>query len=869
MRKINFFQLLLVVMLFVSATAHGQWTSVPTAGIDGTCNVSRVFADGNDLYAYVSNGGLYKSTDGGENWVLFNDGLPAGVEIRAIAASGSKVYAAANKNGIYESEKTTAAFTKLGTVPVLSNDFSALAAIDGVLYLGINGKGVYKCVISTATYTQLTSGLANNASVTSLAVDEIGGVKRLYAGVNADNGFFVKNAADDTWVKKTINNETVSGNMARISSLYANNGKIIIGGNTVARGLVYVGTTTDFSTYTFVKADTTLYSNTINDIAFDGQHIYLATSALGVLKSNDISSGTIRYTQLINGLQTPRANTAKIVRTIDGKMLVAQNTGGFVSNDNGASWARKLNEKFTTATITGIKENDGKLYATTSSGIYESASGNGGDWVKFGNGLNSSVSAKGLSFGTLGTYAVSDGALFKLNGNNWEPVIIDQPGLAWDHPRGSQMQDIEQFSNGVKTCLFGSGWRASGIYRYDGTNWDLYTTTTVNDVTTEMTGDADNGLTWSTADSTQTIIASKFLYDAESNTLMCHGKNTIQYSHDFGDTWKWRMENHNIRLNQGNIRALSLKKEGTTTFLYTGTDMTFGGAWSLAKNEIGTTPENVGGNWSNISSATGNNETRDVITWDNSPIIVMRTTNSSGAYVAIRVSTDDGLSGKVFETGLANKTAVANLSKVGNYVYAGSTANEIERYNVMAVPSFTGDAPAVSNITSSGASLEATSTLPGIIYAVVGAKNATAPSAAQIVAGKDAADATAPAANIAVLANVKATVNVAELSATTDYTLYTVVVSETGITSAVTAIDFATTVSTSINEIKTAISVSPNPTKGILRLNKAINSYKLYNLQGLEVLSGHGAVNQIDLNNQPNGIYVLKIENSFIKVVKE
>lgn len=869
MRKINFFQLLFVVMLLVSTAAHAQWTSVPTTGIDGTCNVTRVFADGNDLYAYVSNSGLYKSTDGGESWALFNTGLPANVEIRAISVNETKVYAAANKNGIYESEKATANFTKLGIVPVLSNDFSALAAIDGVLYLGINGKGVYKCVISTATYTQLTSGLANNAAVTSLAVDEIGGVKRLYAGVSANNGFYVKNAENDTWVQKTINSETVSGNMAQVISLHAKNGKVIIGGNSTARGLVHVGSTTDFSTYTFVKADTTLYGTTINDIAFDGQHIYLATSALGVLKSNDISSGMIRYTQLFNGLQTPRANTSKIVRTTDGKMLVAQNTGGYVSNDNGTSWTRKLNEKFSTATINGVKENGGKLYATTSSGIYESASGNGGDWVKFGNGLNSSVSYRGLSFGALGTFATSDGALYKLNGNNWELVTIDQPGWAWDHPRGSQIQDIEQFSNGVKTYLFGSGWRASGIYRYDGNNWDLYTTTTVNDVTDAMTGDADNGLTWSTADSTQSIIGSKFLYDAESNTLLCHGKNTIQYSHDFGDTWKWRMQNHNIRLNQGNIRALSLKKDGTSTFLYTGTDMTFGGAWSLAKNEIGTEPENVGGNWSNLTAATGTAETRDIAIWDNSPLIITRQSTSGTSTSAFRVSIDDGVTGKVFETGLVNKAAVLSMSKIGNYVYAGSTANEIQRYNVMAIPAFAGDAPVVSNITSSGASLEATSTLPGTIYAVVVAKNATAPTAAQIVSGKDAADATAPAANIAATANAKATVAVSALSASTDYTLYTVAVSETGIASAVNAIDFATTLSTGINAVKTTISVSPNPTKGILKLNEAVHSYKVYTLQGVEILSENKVANQIDLSHFPNGIYVLRIDNSFIKIVKE
>ena len=108
MKKFNFSGCVLGALLLVSTTMSGQWTDVSTAGIEGTCNVTRVFADGNDLYAFVTNGGLYKSTDGGSGWTLFNEGLPAGIEIRGVASSGASVYVAANKNGIYGSSKTSA-----------------------------------------------------------------------------------------------------------------------------------------------------------------------------------------------------------------------------------------------------------------------------------------------------------------------------------------------------------------------------------------------------------------------------------------------------------------------------------------------------------------------------------------------------------------------------------------------------------------------------------------------------------------------------------------------------------------------------------------------------------------------------------------
>lgn len=860
MKKFNFSGCVLGALLLVSTTMSGQWTDVSTAGIEGTCNVTRVFADGNDLYAFVTNGGLYKSTDGGSGWTLFNEGLPAGIEIRGVASSGASVYVAANKNGIYGSSKTSAGFTKLGTVPVLTNDFSALAAIADTLYLGINGKGVYKCVIPTAAYSQLTSGLSSSAAVTALAVDELGGVKRLYAGASANNGFYVKNAHNDTWVQKLINNESTSANQAQVISMAAGNGNVIIGGNSTARGLLHLGRTTDFSTFSFAKADTSLVSSTINGVAFDGQHIYLAATN-GVWKSNAITEGVIRYTLLQTGLQSPRANTARVAVTADGKLCVAQQTGAYASANNGTSWTRTLNEKMSPVVINGLKENAGKLYAVTSSGIYESASGNGGDWLKLGNGLNSSVPLSGLSFGPLGTYATTDGALFKLNGSNWEAVTIDRQGWAWDHPGGSQITDIEQFNNGVKTCLFGSGWRSSGIYRFDGTNWDLYTTTTAMDVTTEMVGDADNGLTWSTADSTQSIIALKFMYDAPSNTLMSFGKNTIQYSFDFGDSWKWRMQNHNIRLNQGNIRTVSKKKSGSQTHVYMGTDITFSGAWALAKTEIGTTPENIGGNWANLSGMTNTKEVRDVITWDDSQLVIIRTTAPD-----IRISTDDGVTNKVFETGLT-KSSNFNLSKIGNYVYCGNS-NAISRYDVAAVPVFEGDAPAVNSITANSASLDATSSRAGTIYAVVLPKTAPAPSASQIIAGNDSENAPAPSASAAATAHVKATVALSGLNSNSNYTLYTVAVSETRVHSTVTALDFSTTVGTGLEATK-LLSLSPNPTKGIVMLNTTVSDYKVYTLQGVEVLSGNGVTNQIDLSNQPAGIYVLKVDTSFVKVIKE
>ncbi|NDP22044.1 MAG: hypothetical protein GZ091_13315, partial [Paludibacter sp.] len=709
MKKINIF-LAVFIMLNISmiTSLKAQWTNVPTTGIEGTCNVSKLFADGTDMYAYVKNGDVYKSTDNGDTWSIFNTGLPANVAIVAFTATPTKIYVAADKNGIYESDKATAGFTKLGTVPVLTNSFTSLENIKGTLYLGINGKGVYKCVISTAAYTQLTSGLANNAVVMTLTTDSITGVgRRLYAGVATDNGFYVKNDLDDTWVLKTISNEIVATNKAQVRSIFANQGKVILGGSSSTRGLLYSGSTTDFVTYTFTKTETNLpLDQQINAVTLVGNTIYVGNSR-AVWKSTDITLPGITFSQVANGLQSPRASTPDLM-VINSELWAAQASGGYMSSNGGTSWTRKLNMP-TATTITGFKENAGKLYANTSSGIYESALGDGSDWLKFGNGINGSVPQFGLAFGDLGTYATCDGALFKLIGSNWESVNVEIGPRSFNHPIYGAMSDIAQFKNtaGV-TRLFGSYWSSAGIYRYDGLNWALYSTYTATE--------NSDGLFESGTDSVGRVIARFFLYDQEANMLFSLSKNRLQISKDFGNTWTWRMgattaatpSGYTLTLGSTTVRSAVLKTIGAQKFLFMGTGKE-SSAWAMGKSEYAPDlTDKIGTNWTNTSTG-NNNDVRDIINFENTPILVIRGT-SAGTTNSVNISTENGINGKALETGItATKSSISCLGQFGDYVYLGTKTNEIQRYNVKAVPTFLATAPNVGSITTTTASLKATS----------------------------------------------------------------------------------------------------------------------------------------------------------------
>ncbi|NDP22045.1 MAG: T9SS type A sorting domain-containing protein [Paludibacter sp.] len=893
MKKFNIFLVIFILLNISTITSlKAQWTSIPTTGIENTCNVGKVFADGVDLYAFVNNGGVYKSIDSGATWALFNTGLPTSgtpaaptaIYAFCVSSDGQKIFAAVNKDGIYVSDKTTANFTKVGTVPSLSQNFTSLVQMNDILYLGTAGNGVYKCInpLTTPVYTQINSD--GGTSVKELAVDEIGGVKRLYSACDVIDGFYVKNNTDDAWVQKVVRNITATPTATHPKgrSLIAKNGTVILGSADKINGLIYIGQTTDFITYTFVKADSLIVSSNTNSITFDGNYIY-AANGIGIWKSTDIMaapSTPITFTQLKTGLQSPRASTPYITHTSDGKLFAAQATGGYLSTDNGLTWTRKLDEKFNTPTINGFKEYGGKLYALTSSGIYVSAAGNGTDWEKFGNGINSSVSMWGLSFGGLGTYATTDGALFKLDGsNNWNSVTIDFNGFNQDHPASASIVDLGQFYNGTKTCLFGSNWRSAGIFRFDGTKWDIFTQNTQTTISSSSTaGDTGVGLKTEIIlnDSAQTIIAGKFLYDQSENVLLAMGKAVVLISTDFGDTWNWRMKGYNHKISQSNIRAAEFKTIDSKKYLYISTDNTFAGTWNMGRSQYGSGQtagiDSIGLKWEKLPATSGS-ETSDIIVYDESPLMIMRCTTSS-----IKISTDDGLTGRSFQTGLAatNITNGASLGKFGDYVLFGTKANEIFRYNVKAAPAFTATLPSVSGAITASI-LKATSTMPGKIYFVVVANGSTAPTVAQIVAGKDADNATpVSAGNIAAVNSVEATLPISALTDNSAYTLYTVAESETILYSGITSLDFSTSggsVVTGVNTVSNEISIYPNPTNGIIHINANINSstmVKVFNMQGVEIknITGIGRF-QIDLSDCPQGVYVIKAGNNFYKTVKQ
>jgi len=74
---------------------------------------------------------------------------------------------------------------------------------------------------------------------------------------------------------------------------------------------------------------------------------------------------------------------------------------------------------------------------------------------------------------------------------------------------------------------------------------------------------------------------------------------------------------------------------------------------------------------------------------------------------------------------------------------------------------------------------------------------------------------------------------------------------------------------TGIEEVNSlSILFYPNPANNIIHFNKTVAKMDILNLEGKIVLTKHN-FNQADISNLPNGMYILKIENTFQKLIKQ
>ena len=312
----------MTVILINTGKTLAQW--VQTNGT-GQAYIECFASVGNDLFAGSYGGGVFESTDGGDNWTAVNSNWGTGIwngYVYSLAVSGTQFFAGTDV-GVFRSSDTGAnwTLTNTGVQPAI---VLALAALGGNVFAGTYGSGVYVANDSGFNWSSAGSGIGNGDINTFLVLGT-----EILAGTGA--GVYI--SADDgaTWNKAGSMGAIVQTIAAKINGT----GETRLFAGTLNNG-VYLSTDGG-SDWT----QTTLSDIGVFSLAVSGSDVFAGT-ANGVFLSSD--DGT-SWREVNTGL----ADTSVQSLFVSGATL-------FAGTYEAGIWKRPLSEL-----VTGIKGVPGNL----------------------------------------------------------------------------------------------------------------------------------------------------------------------------------------------------------------------------------------------------------------------------------------------------------------------------------------------------------------------------------------------------------------------------------------------------------------------------------------------------------------------------
>ena len=387
---------------------------------DGTVESLHATPEGT-LFAGTSEGGIFRSTDGGERWVSASEGLRIYENntlpvIFVLAQKGNSLYAGTGGDLFYSTNNGDS-WQQL-THFQRDRGISGVAIIGDTVYIGRSAQeSVFFSDDNGKSWTQIDSGLTGRGGPrlfvigTTLFAQMRRHVFRLKAGENS----WTKLILEDPWKKTTVESDitrfSVSG-----ETVYAATADGNLFRSTDMGGWwqsIKPKTMQHFDGELAAVGDTIFY---IGSGSADGQ----------VFRSTDAGNSWRMFnTSLIN-------QTILSVEALSEKTLyIGAYDGVFRSTDGGESWT-KTNTGIINTYIESLVLFRNALYTVTGDGIVKSADG-GNSWVAVNKGLVASngatltVSGGKLYAGTHETnvrWNPSTSGVYRLadDGNSWFPI---------------------------------------------------------------------------------------------------------------------------------------------------------------------------------------------------------------------------------------------------------------------------------------------------------------------------------------------------------------------------------------------------------------------------------------------------------------
>jgi hypothetical protein len=281
---------LLLCFLALTGIANAQWYNIRK--FPNSNSVYSIITCGNNLYAGLGGGGVYKSQDSGATWVAVNNGIQFG---------GAYVYSLTSRNdSIFAGGFGEVCFTHnnglnwslLNLNLSLNSSVYSIITKDNFLFAGVghdNSNGVYRKQINGNGWTKVSNGLPMNVGVNAFVVNN----NSLFAGT--DLGVYI---SIDNGLKWTSSNNGISAGLS-VKSLHVINGNLLAGTNSGIFVSFDNGSTWNYSTGLPSNTAVACFSSNNNNVlAGTSNGVYLSSD--NGLKWSDFSNGLTNITSFLS-----------------------------------------------------------------------------------------------------------------------------------------------------------------------------------------------------------------------------------------------------------------------------------------------------------------------------------------------------------------------------------------------------------------------------------------------------------------------------------------------------------------------------------------------------------------------------------------
>lgn len=525
--------------VFRSSDGGGNW--IHCAAIDAKhFMLSTVFADSVGVYVGSMGGGAFRSTDRGESWVK----LDVGNQVNSFAKFvlvGSVLWACANDEGIYASTDDGSTWAPRGNLDSVS--CSSIVFDGNTVLVGAGVFGVYASTNTGSTWSHVWSPIRpyDNTTMVSDFVNWMAVKDGYVFAATSYGGVYRSSDHGNNW--EQASQGLTTGNVRTL---------FVFGGNLFAGTPQGVFRSTDDGG-SWSAVNNGLTAAYVGRMAGVSDTLFAGTAGWGVYRSTDSGSsweasnnGLSCDRVIVNGLETVTAAGGQ-----DYLFVATYGAGLFVSGDEGATWART---GLLDANITLLQSSGSAIYAATSdSGVFMSTD-YGATWLHGGTSLGylNALAVSGSDiYGGVWDYALT---------NNRSGIYRSTDSTSTWTKTDNGVTNLQLDALAASDSLVAAGCWGGGDGLFVSTNygadWSPATTNLPNDTIQALTilslpsskivlasvwdegvyRSSDYGQTWHQANNG--ITDNRILSFAASDTgVLARGDSTLFISTDDGVTW--------------------------------------------------------------------------------------------------------------------------------------------------------------------------------------------------------------------------------------------------------------------------------------------------------------------------------------------